>query len=310
MTTDTGPDTGAPAPAALARYALAAAARGWHVFPVAAGDKVPPRGVRWTRTATTDPEAIRRMWAHRPYNIGIACGPSRLVVVDLDVPHPGERPPPRWAVPGVIDGADVFAMVCERAGQPVPLETFQVRTRRGGWHLYFTAPQGVKLGNTCDEHGNGLGWKVDTRGDGGYVLGPGSFVDLPDGTGTYEPIHTPDPAPLPAWLAQRLAPAPAPPPRPALVEVATGRRGPYLHAAIQASLEAIAAAPQGRRNTTLYGAAVALGQLVAGGALDAATTEELLVNAATRTGQPEGPSRRTIRSGVRAGANRPRRVGA
>ena len=33
------------------------------------------------------------------------------------------------------------------------------------------------------EDGNGLGWKVDTRGNGGYAVGPGSYVDLPDGTG-------------------------------------------------------------------------------------------------------------------------------
>lgn len=179
-----------PDAAALARYALAAAARGWHVFPLAPRDKEPPHGVRWTKVATTDPEVIRRIWARRPYNIGIACGPSGLLVIDLDMPKPGECPPPRWAVPGVNEGADVFAMVCEQAGQPLPLETFHVRTRRGGSHLYFTAPDGVRLTNTSDDRGNGLGWKVDTRGDGGYVVGPGSFVDLPDGTGAYDPIHT------------------------------------------------------------------------------------------------------------------------
>ncbi|WP_165964686.1 bifunctional DNA primase/polymerase, partial [Actinomadura sp. KC216] len=59
------PDAGA-----LVRYALACAARGWHVFPVAPGDKEPPRGMPWKRTATTDPDAIREMWARRPYNIG------------------------------------------------------------------------------------------------------------------------------------------------------------------------------------------------------------------------------------------------
>ncbi|WP_433328201.1 bifunctional DNA primase/polymerase [Spirillospora sp. CA-294931] len=299
-----------PDASALSRYALAAAARGWHVFPVAIGDKEPVKGVRWSRVATTDPEVIRRMWARRPYNVGIACGPSRLVVVDLDVPKPGERPPVRWALPGVNDGADVFAEVCAEAGEPVPLETFQVRTRRGGFHLYFTAPDGVRLTNTSDDRGNGLGWKVDTRADGGYVVGPGSFVDLPDGTGSYTPIHTPAPAPLPSWLAERLRPAPLPPQRPVVVSLNTGRRGAYLDAAIKASLDAVAAAPQGRRNATLYGAAVALGQLVAGGALDAEDTERLLLDAACGTGQGEVAALRTIRSGFRAGAQRPRKVPA
>ncbi|KAB2386442.1 DNA primase [Actinomadura montaniterrae] len=299
-----------PHPHVLARYALAAAAHGWHVFPVAIGDKEPPRGTRWKQTATTDPAAIRQMWARRPYNIGIACGPSRLVVIDLDVPKPGEHPPPRWALPGVNDGADVFAQVCADAGQPMPLETFQVRTRRGGFHLYFTAPDGYRLGNTSDDRGNGLGWKVDTRSDGGYVVGPGSFVDLPDGTGTYQPIHTVAPAPLPGWLAERLRPAPLPPQEPVTVRLATGNRGAYLDKAVNASLEALAAAEHGRRNATLYGAAVALGQLVAGGALDPDETEQLLTAAAVRAGLGEMPARRTIRSGFRAGTQRPRRVPA
>ncbi|MFD0687363.1 bifunctional DNA primase/polymerase [Actinomadura fibrosa] len=288
--------------------ALACARRGWHVFPLAVGGKEPPRGMRWTKTATTDPDAIRQMWARWPWNVGIACGPSRLLVIDLDLPKPGERPPARWALPGVRDGADVFAMVCEQAGQPMPLETFQVRTRRGGLHLYFTAPDGLRLTNTGGEYGNGLGWKIDTRGDGGYVVAPGSFVDLPDGAGPYTAFHTVAPARLPGWLAERLRPAPLPPQRPITVELATGNRGAYLDKAVTASLTAIADAPMGRRNATLYGAAVALGQLVAGEALDAEETEQLLTAAAVRAGLAVMPARRTIRSGFRAGTQRPRRV--
>ncbi|MEU8035598.1 bifunctional DNA primase/polymerase [Streptosporangium sp. NPDC049078] len=292
------------------RYALAAAARNWHVFPVAIGDKVPLTGFRWKQHATVDPEVIRRIWARQPLNIGIACGPSRLVVVDLDLPKPGEQVPERWKRPGVNDGADVFALLCEEAGQPVPLETFQVRTRRGGLHLYFTAPDDAALANTSGDQGLGLGWRIDTRGVGGYVVGPGSFVDLPDGTGAYEAIHTPDAAPLPGWLAERLRPAPLPPPRPVVVDLGPGRRDSYLDTATRASLEAIAAAPEGSLNTTLWGASVALGQLVAGGALDAVITETLLAQAAVRAGHPEAAARRTIRSGFRNGANRPRSVPA
>ncbi|MEV8635832.1 bifunctional DNA primase/polymerase [Streptosporangium sp. NPDC051023] len=293
----------------LLRYALAAAARGWHVFPVATGDKVPLSGFRWKQHATTDPEVIGRIWARQPFNIGIACGPSGLVVVDLDLPKPGEQVPDRWKQSGVSDGADVFALICEQAGQPVPFETFTVRTRRGGTHLYFTAPDGITLHNTTGDEGNGLGWRIDTRADGGYVVGPGSVVDLPDGVGAYEPIYTPPLAPLPGWLAERLTPAPLPPQRPVVVALAPGRRGAYLDAAIGASLDAIAAA-DGNLNTTLYGASVALGQLVAGGALDASITEDLLTQAAVRAGHPETPARRTIRSGFRTGAGRPRSVPA
>ncbi|WP_329087927.1 bifunctional DNA primase/polymerase [Streptosporangium sp. NBC_01469] len=297
-------------PPATLRYALAAAARGWHIFPVTIGDKVPLTGFRWKQHATTDPEVIGRIWARQPLNIGISCGPSRLVVVDLDLPKPDEQIPERWRRPGVNDGADVFALLCEEAGQPVPLETFQVRTRRGGLHLYFTAPDDIPLTNTSGDQGNGLGWRIDTRAGIGYVVGPGSFVDLPDGAGTYEPIHTVDPAPLPGWLAERLRPESLPPQQPIVLTLSPGRRGSYLDTATRASLEAIAAAPEGSLNLTLWGAAVSLGQLVAGGALNATATEDLLTEAAVRAGHPETAARRTIRSGFRKGANRPRSVPA
>ncbi|GAA2279187.1 hypothetical protein GCM10010149_23610 [Nonomuraea roseoviolacea subsp. roseoviolacea] len=95
-----------------------------------------------------------------------------------------------------------------------------------------------------------------------------------------------------------------------MVPLRTGRGGAYLDAAIGACLERIAATGEGNRNVTLYGASVALGQLVAGGALDDATTEALLLDAAVQVGYPAGPARKTIRSGFRRGALRPRRVPA
>jgi hypothetical protein len=132
-------------------------------------------------------------------------------VLDLDVPKPGEEPPPRWREPGVGDGADVLAALCEEHGQPFPWETFVVRTRRGGLHLYFEAPPGIALRSTSGRNDGGLGWLIDTRARGGYVVGPGSTVNLPDGTGRYEVTYDRPPAPLPAWLAGLLtAPRPEP----------------------------------------------------------------------------------------------------
>ncbi|MET8384285.1 bifunctional DNA primase/polymerase [Streptosporangium canum] len=296
------------------RYALAAAARGWHVFPVAIGDKPPLKGFTdWESNATIDPEQIRRCWSRAPYNIGIACGPSGLVVVDLDTPKPGKeglRPPPPWNLPGVTDGADVLAVICERAGQPLPFETFTVRSRRGGLHLYFTAPDGVKLSNTQGDKGNGLGWLIDTRAHGGYVLGPGSYVDLPDGTGNYEVVHNTTPAPLPPWMSKQLV---APPPaaaKPLHLALPDDRRRAFLSAAITGELDRIAAAPVGERNHTLFLAATALGQLVAGGALDEAEVTTLLGHRGVDIGLSATETRLTIASGLKNGARRPRTVAA
>src|SRR5438093_650742 len=54
------------------------------------------RHIGWEARATTDPDRIRKAWTRAPYNVGIACGPSGLLVVDLDVPKPGQQPPAPW----------------------------------------------------------------------------------------------------------------------------------------------------------------------------------------------------------------------
>jgi hypothetical protein len=86
-------------------------------------------------------------------NVGIACGPSGLVVVDADSEGAMER-------------------LCADLGVEVP-RTYRVRTSRG-WHWYFKVPPGVKIGNASGrlEH-----YHCDVRGgsgDGGYVVGAGS----------------------------------------------------------------------------------------------------------------------------------------
>src|SRR5258708_38049133 len=70
----------------MLRAALAMAARGWFVFPCAAGSKEPALRGSWQEHATTDPLQVRDWWTRRPFNIGISCGPSGLVVIDLDMP--------------------------------------------------------------------------------------------------------------------------------------------------------------------------------------------------------------------------------
>jgi hypothetical protein len=311
-----------PAAAKLAA-ALATAARRWRVFPVRPGDKRPafpdhdadhctgrdPRcrtgHTGWEPRATTDPARIRRAWTAAPYEIGIAAGPSGLVVIDLDTPKPGQAPPPEWDLPGVRTGADVLAVLCERAGQPWPGDTYTVRTGRGGTHLVYTAPPGAQLRNTQGAKG-GLGWLIDTRAHGGYVIGAGSAV----AGRPYTLTRDAPAAPLPEWLAALLAPRPLPPQEPVTIPVRTGRGGAFLTAAIRGEVERVTSSGPDEHNTALYRAAVALGQLAAGGALDPGEVTGWLAAAAGQVGQGPGEARRTIASGLRAGAKRPRSVAA
>jgi Bifunctional DNA primase/polymerase, N-terminal len=286
----------------LLPVALAAAARGWHVFPLRPDDKRPAVD-RWEQRASTDPDRITRCWTAGPYGVGIACGPSGLVVLDLDTPKPGQTPPPEWAGDGVTNGGDVFAALCQQADQPFPGGTYTVRTGRGGTHFYYQHPaDGPELRNTAGT----LGWLVDTRAHGGYVVAAGCTAN----GRPYTVLHDADPAPLPDWLTARLRPSPLPPQRPVAVELAADRRGAYLRAAIDRQLEHLTQAREGGRNHALYVSAVALGQLAAGGALRTDQAGALLEQAALSIGLNPCEVSKTIASGLRAGARRPRTVAA
>ncbi|MFJ6166268.1 bifunctional DNA primase/polymerase [Micromonospora orduensis] len=297
----------------LLTVALAHAGRGWHVFPLRPDDKRPafpdhtaddcagrdPRcraaghHLGWEPRATTDADRIRRAWTHRPYGIGLACGPSRLVVVDLDRPKDDTTGP--TGLDTLADLAATHAAVIE--------PTYTVTTGRGGTHLYYRHPDdGPDLRNTA----GALGPLVDTRAHGGYVVAAGStVVGRP-----YRVDLDTDPAPLPGWLAARLAPAPLPPQRPVVVSLPTDRSGAYVRAAITREVDRVTTAAAGERNRALYVAGVALGQLVAGGALAEDDAQSVLEQAGVTAGLSAAEAYRTVRSGLAAGARRPRQVAA
>jgi hypothetical protein len=174
----------------LRAWALHLADRGWHVFPITPGAKKPPVINRWETRASTDPDQINRWWQHIPH-IGIATGPSGLVVIDLDTPKHGETAPDRWAAHGIHSGTEVLRALAYQQDTTVT-PTFAVTTPSGGWHLYYTAPPGAQLRNTHDA----IGWKIDTRAHGGYVVAPGSSAP-PNG---YRLIDDRNPTELPSWL--------------------------------------------------------------------------------------------------------------
>jgi hypothetical protein len=305
--------------------ALAAAARGWPVFPCRPGLKRPALHGRddcpgtgpcvnghqgWEQRATTDPDRIRAAWSRGSYNVGLATGPAGLCVIDLDTAKPDDKVPDRWREAGATNGEDVLAIVASEAGHELPGDTLTVRTPSGGLHLYYAVPAGVVLRKTEGERGRGLGWKIDTRAWGGQVLAPGSIG--PGSGGRYEYLYDTTPAPLPGWLLDRLTPA-EPPPAPVVpIRPSTGRRSRYLEAALRAEAAKVADAPNGQRNAALFAGAVALGQLVAGQALTADEVTAVLLTAAGRHlacgAYTEHQARQTIASGLRSGANRPRRI--
>jgi hypothetical protein len=282
--------------AVLLEAALGLARRNWRVFPLRPGDKRP--AVRnWETRATADPERITRAWTAGPFNIGIACGPSRLVVIDLDRPKPGAVPPPACRQRGIRDGGDVLAMLCEALDQPLPVDTYTVRTGSGGTHLYFTAPAGVAMRNTAGR----LGWLIDTRAAGGYVVACGSTV----AGRTYSALADVEAMPLPGWLTDQLT-EPEPTPDHAASPVAAGNPNAYAAAALRGELDRVLIAQEGSRNHTLNAAAFALGQLVVAGLLRRQFAQDALTLAGLAIGLPSRECAATIRSGLDAGQRSPR----
>jgi Bifunctional DNA primase/polymerase, N-terminal len=276
----------------LLRAALSAAARGWHVFPCVPGGKRPALRDNWQQLATTDPARILCWWTRMPFNIGISCGPSGLVVIDLDVAKSSQRDDEFPA-----SGADSLAKLCKRHYQTYPDNTFAVRTPSGGTHLYFRA-NSYSVRNSASH----LGPLIDIRAAAGYVVAPGSRV-----TGrAYEVTDPSRPAPLPDWIASLLGDRPAPavahqPPASGIC-----RPSSYALSALREETARVAAACPGTRNDTLNRAAFSLGQLVSADLLPAAAVVTALANAADRCGLPEDEAHRTIRSGMASGIRRPR----
>jgi hypothetical protein len=285
---------------ALLRSALAAALRGWHVFPCAVGGKRPALRGNWQDLATTSADQIRDWWTRAPYNIGIACGPSALIVIDLDLPRDADDEEAAGGALFPLSGADILSGLARQRGERYPGGTYIVDTPSGGCHLYFSATGEERARNSA----GAVGPHIDVRADGGYVVGAGSRV----GGRAYAARGQRTVAPLPSWLAQLVRDSYGPPEGPAARlpadDRAQGRA--YAMAALRAETERVAAARPGTRNDTLNRAAFSLGQLVAAGLLPPIPVITSLIDAARYAGLPQDEAVRTVRSGMAAGARKPR----
>jgi hypothetical protein len=294
--------------------ALAAARQGQYVFPLWPRSKIPClHGKRrcegtgvcrdghlgWEQRATVDPDLIRYWWNAAPTcNVGIACGPSGLYVVDLDPAH-GEDPPEEWA--GARHGRDVLARLAEQAGAPYPDDTYQVRSPSPSEHLYYSVEQDCVLRNTV-----GLaGWRIDSRGRGGFIVAAGSMRT----DGVYSVARRLPIAPLPAWMVPHFTPPALPEPEPVVYgdvrPLSDSRRQRYLDTVTAG----VATAAPKTAHHTLVRAAFTLGRLVGGGEFTDDEARSALHIAAQDRRIPTYEADEAITDGLAMGALRPRRLG-
>lgn len=158
-------------------HALFLASHGFHVFPVAPGQKVPLLKTDWRAIATRAVDQIREWWTQYPdANIGVAAAEydGRALQI-LDVDNKGDKH-------GSSTLEDLEMLHADTDWR----HTFMVGTPTGGLHFYY-------YGEGCGNSSGKLGPGLDVRSVGGYVLGPGStiggqdYVLLQD----FDPIRVP-----------------------------------------------------------------------------------------------------------------------
>lgn len=203
----------------MLQAALKAQRRGLHIFPVAPGAKVPhPAAGQWGLTATNDLNLIIHFWTNVDprANIGVACKPSELLVVDLDrAKEPGKLRGTEWeylheAYGDYVHGEELWdEMLFKVPGaRKVDASTYTVRTGSGGLHLYYQWPaywgpasQASLVKGIVDVRGNGGQY-------GGYVLAEGSVTDA----GEYKALSNGrGPQIAPEWIRRLVTPTPKQP---------------------------------------------------------------------------------------------------
>jgi hypothetical protein len=173
-------------------HALGLADKGFHVFPLIPGSKL-PLIEDFVNQATTDKNKIKKWWLdpvmelEQPYNIGISTTKwgtdGALVVVDVD--NKGKKK------------GDSVLFELEMQGKELD-RTFTQLTPTGGRHLCFLNKEPVKQGV------NVLGDGLDIRSKGGYIVGAGSIIDGKEYTIEVDSSFSP----APDWLVQTCGKAP------------------------------------------------------------------------------------------------------
>lgn len=242
------------------------------------------------RGASRFARIIQRWWSDNPDAlVGVPTGaPSGFWVLDLDLK------------PGVADGHQ-WLEAMESANGPLP-ETRRAKTANGGTHIFFRHVNGVR-------NRGGLGSGVDVRGEGGYVVMPGSVMS--DGR-HYKWISEAPIADAPDWLLELVLPrqASSGPAQPFSYQAGTNDH--YVNKAVDDELTLLATAGQGGRGAQLNASAYALGQFVGAGALSRAEAEQALYGAAQANGVAQKDGEREtwakIRRGLDAGMRQPRSI--
>lgn len=141
----------------MLKQALHLALQEYKIFPCATNGKKPLTKNGY-KDASRDKDTIERWWAQHPNaNIGLVTGKiNGIIVIDVDVKNGAQG----------LASADTLQ---EWFGV---FDTLTIDTPSGGVHYYFRYPEHVKqIKNRVN-----IMPGIDIRGDGGYIIAPGSKI--------------------------------------------------------------------------------------------------------------------------------------
>lgn len=269
------------------------------LFPIPAWSKQPVGIVRSHANDWSKEESRWLEWYNSTggCNFGVSCGPSRVIVVDVDLG--GEEEFGKWV-----------------ATNPT-LRSHVVCTPTGGWHYYLRVPSGVD--SETLRQPNLCGPKVNVRAGRGYAVAPWSVTDPKVDSsvkafGPYRFYEKSQPLGFaPPALVEHCLPLPEAP------VVERRERSPDLDREgypshpverqrvqnrVREVVDRLMRAVPGERNSSLNEAALQLGKLVGEGFLDPSVASVVLETAALQIGLPREEARPTIKSGMKAGETR------
>jgi hypothetical protein len=275
--------------------------RGWPVF-VLSSSKVPVLNCKRCRKEHTTPQQMQGCGC-------LMCHGFYAATLDVDGVEEMVRLHPRGLL-AVRTGAVSRTAVIDVDARGIPAmrqmiasgllpRTLAQRTG-SGYHLVYAHP-GVRIVSGPGKGGPG----IDVKSDDAYIV---TAPSVHPGTGRpYRWLGslTDDLAPLPQYWVERLRePDRQTRPGPVPVQTVSGTR--YSIGGLRRQLAELLEAEEGTRNATLNKSAFAMGQLVGAGMLDEQDATAVLEDAGQRIGLRPGEVRRSVASGLRAGARCPR----
>ncbi|MER7246183.1 bifunctional DNA primase/polymerase [Kribbella sp. NPDC000426] len=280
--------------------ALQAADRGWPVF-VLGRSKRPVANCNDCPRDAHDPATCGHLTCHGFYAATTA--PARVAAILAAVPR-GQLAVRTGAVSGllVVDvdpahGGD--HSLSDLMTQRLVPRTLHVHTGSGGLHLYYRHP-GHHTGQHIASRPMPNRPGIDIKADGGYVVLPPSIHHRTRRPYQWGTTATDVEMPPPGLLAA-IDPPPAVQNPPAGQPTTRPGGGSISHPdkLLSAHLAAVRNAPEGRRRTTLYGAARGVARLVAAGAIDHADAIAVLTDAGHLAQQSDRDIRAAITGGFR-----------